>query len=64
MRSKPALHDLMSAVLGSELLASVLLLPEEGCWAYMLWGEGCGVERECEVMSVGASEGWREGAPE
>jgi hypothetical protein len=55
---------LMSAVLGSALLASVLLLPEEGCWAYMLACEGCGVERECEVVSVGASEGWREGAPE
>lgn len=64
MRSKPALHDLMSAVLGSELLASVLVLPAEGCWAYMLECEGCGVERECEVVSVGAREGWREGAPE
>lgn len=54
----------MSAVLGSALLASVLVLPAEGCWAYMLECEGCGVERECEVVSVGASEGWREGAPE
>jgi hypothetical protein len=35
MRSKPALHDLMSAVLGS-WAASVLLLPAEVCWEYMV----------------------------
>lgn len=47
----------MSAALGSALLASVLLLPvEDGC-AYMLWEEGCGVERAAVVVSVGASDG-------
>jgi hypothetical protein len=30
----------------------------------MLECEGCGVEREGVVVSVGASEGWSEGAPE
>jgi hypothetical protein len=34
MRSNPALHDLMSAVLGS--WASVLLLPFEVCCEYMV----------------------------
>lgn len=70
----------MSAALGSELLASVLLLPVVVGWAYMLvravgllgllWvveevEVGWGVVREgVVVVSVGAREGWREGAPE
>lgn len=71
----------MSAVFGSEVLESVLLLPAVVGWAYMallallglrvfcwLWAVGCGVERAgvlvAAVVSVGAREGWREGAPE
>lgn len=64
MRSKPALQLVMSAALGSA--ASVLLLPAEACWAYILEEGSCGVgvERAVVVASVGAREGWREGAPE
>lgn len=77
MRSKPALHDLMSAAFGS--LASVLLLAVLPGWAYMLLllsllllllvrPEGWGVLRAgfvvADVVSVGAREGWSEGAPE
>lgn len=62
------------------MLDSVLLLPAVVGWAYMalallglrvfcwLWAVGCGVERAgvlvAAVVSVGAREGCREGAPE
>lgn len=46
----------------------MLLLPVEVRWAYILLLEeeswGTGVERAVVVASVGAREGWREGAPE